>query len=291
MNVPKLDEYMLPVLKVFVDKKEHKYHEIIEIITAKYNLVQRDKPKRSMIMINNSLGSFVKAKVLEKAKEKTYKILDRGIQLIEESPEKLSIKDLRQFKEFNEYIMNRYKRVENTLIIDVDTELPEDRIESAYEIYKTTLADDLREKIKDCSWQFFEILVKDLLVAMGYGDPYDEARISKGAGDEGIDGVIKEDRLGLDSICLQAKKWENTVGRPEIQKFAGSIESKRVRKGVFITTSNFSKEAYEYVKHIEKKIILIDGQKLAELMIDYNVGLSCSKTYILKKIDSDYFDS
>jgi restriction system protein len=290
MNEPKLDEYMLPVLKVFVDKKEHKYHKIIEILTAKYDLVQRDKPKRSMIMINNSLGSFVKAKVLEKTEEKTFKILDRGIQLIEESPEKLSIKDLRQFKEFDEYIMSRYKKNKPTSI-DIGTELPEDRIESAYEIYKSTLADDLLEKIKDCSWQFFEILVKDLLVAMGYGDPYDEARISKGAGDEGIDGVIKEDRLGLDSICLQAKKWENTVGRPEIQKFAGSIESKRARKGVFITTSNFSQEAYEYVNHIEKKIILIDGQKLAELMIDYNVGLSCSRTYILKKIDSDYFDS
>jgi restriction system protein len=249
MNEPKLDEYMLPVLKVFVDKKERKYHEIIEILTAKYDLVQRDKPKRSMIMINNSLGSFVKAKVLEKTEEKTFKILDRGIQLIEESPEKLSIKDLRQFKEFDEYIMSRYKKNKPTSI-DIGTELPEDRIESAYEIYKTTLAEDLLEKIKDCSWQFFEILVKDLLVAMGYGDPYDEARISKGAGDEGIDGVIKEDRLGLDSICLQAKKWENTVGRPEIQKFAGSIESKRVRKGVFITTSNFSQEAYEYVNHI-----------------------------------------
>lgn len=290
MNEPKLDEYMLPVLKVFVDKKEHKYHEIIEILTAKYDLVQRDKPKRSMIMINNSLGSFVKAKVIEKTEEKTFKILDRGIQLIEESPEKLSIKDLRQFKEFDEYIMSRYKKNKSTSI-DIGTELPEDRIESAYEIFKTTLADDLLEKIKDCSWQFFEILVKDLLVAMGYGDPYDEARISKGAGDEGIDGVIKEDRLGLDSICLQAKKWENTVGRPEIQKFAGSIESKRARKGVFITTSNFSQEAHEYVNHIEKKIILVDGQKLAELMIDYNVGVSCSKTYILKKIDSDYFDS
>jgi len=290
MNKPKLDEYMLPVLRVFVDKKEHKYHEVIEILTARYDLVQRDKPKRSMIMINNSLGSFVKAKVLEKTEEKTFKILDRGIQLIEESPEKLSIKDLRQFKEFDEYIMSRYKKNKPTSI-DIGTELPEDRIESAYEISKTTLADDLLEKIKDCSWQFFEILVKDLLVAMGYGDPYDEARISKGAGDEGIDGVIKEDRLGLDSICLQAKKWENTVGRPEIQKFAGSIESKRVRKGVFITTSNFSQEAYEYVNHIEKKIILIDGQKLAELMIDYNVGVSCSRTYILKKIDSDYFDS
>ena len=116
MNKPKLDEYMLPVLRVFVDKKEHKYHEIIEILTAKYDLVLRDKPKRSMIMINNSLGSFVKAKVLEKTEEKTFKILGRGIQLIEESPEKLSIKDLRQFKEFDDYIMSRYKKNKPTSI-------------------------------------------------------------------------------------------------------------------------------------------------------------------------------
>jgi len=290
MHEPKLDEYMLPVLEVFIDKEKHGYHEVVEIISAKYNLIQRDKPKRFPIMINNSLGSFVKAKVIEKTEEKTFKILDRGIQLIEKSPEKLSIKDLRQYKEFDEYIMSRYKK-DKTTNVDIGTELPEDTIESAFGIFRTTLADDLLEKIKDCSWQFFEMLVKDLLVAMGYGDPYDEGRITKGAGDEGIDGVIKEDRLGLDLICLQAKKWENTVGRPEIQKFAGSIESKRARKGVFITTSSFSQEAREYVNHIEKKIILIDGQKLSELMIDYNVGVSSSKTYILKKIDSDYFDS
>lgn len=289
MDEPKLDEYMLPVLKVFIDKEKHGYHDVVDIISNGYDLIQRDRPKRFPIVINNALGSFVKAKVLEKTEGKTYRILDRGMQLIEQYPDKLSPKDLHQFKEFEEFIKSRYRK-NQPVSIDIEAELPEDRMESAYEIYKTTLADELLEKIRECSWQFFEILVQDLLVAMGYGDPNDEAHLSKGPGDEGIDGIIKEDVLGLDSICLQAKKWENTVGRPEIQKFAGSLESKRARKGVFITTSGFSQEARDYVNLIEKKIILIDGERLAELMVDYNIGVSDSRTYTLKKIDSDYFD-
>ena len=145
------------------------------------------------------------------------------------------------------------------------------------------------DKIKQGTWQFFEMLVKDILVAMGYGDPYDEGQLTQGPADGGIDGIIKEDKLGLDIICIQAKKWDNPVGRPEIQKFSGSLESKHAKKGVFITTSNVTAEAKEYVREIEKRIILIDGRRLSELMIDYDVGVDTLKTYNVKQVDNDYF--
>jgi restriction system protein len=139
--------------------------------------------------------------------------------------------------------------------------------------------------------EFFERLVVDLLVAMGYGGSRSEAgeRVGK-TGDDGIDGIIKEDKLGLDTVCIQAKRWQNTVGRPEIQAFVGSLAGNRARKGVFITTSRFSREAREYVQRIEQKVVLIDGETLAELMIDHNVGVSEESRYIVKKIDMDYFE-
>ena len=139
--------------------------------------------------------------------------------------------------------------------------------------------------------EFFERLVVDLLVSMGYGGSRSEAgeRVGK-TGDDGIDGIIKEDKLGLDTVCIQAKRWQNTVGRPEIQAFVGSLAGNRARKGVFITTSRFSREAQEYVQRIEQKVVLIDGETLAELMIDHNVGVSEESRYIVKRIDMDYFE-
>jgi len=156
-------------------------------------------------------------------------------------------------------------------------------------VHKKSLAEELLDRVKQGTWQFFEMLVRDLLVAMGYGDPHDEGNLIKRGADEGIDGTIKEDKLGLDVICIQAKRWGNPVGRPELQKFAGSLESRHAKKGVFITTSVFTVEAQEYVQKIEKKIVLIDGKRLCELMIDYDVGVGTLKTYKLKQVDNDYF--
>jgi restriction system protein len=145
--------------------------------------------------------------------------------------------------------------------------------------------------VKAASPACFERLVIDLLVAMGYGGSRQDAGRAVGrSGDEGIDGIIKEDKLGLDVIYLQAKRWEATVGRPEIQKFAGALQGQRANKGVFITTSDFSREAEEYASSINLKIILIDGQRLAGLMIDYNVGVASVGVYELKRLDSDYFE-
>ena len=169
-------------------------------------------------------------------------------------------------------------------------ETPEELIEDGAREIRRNLAEEILQRIKGCSPAFFERLVVELLVKMGYGGTRQDAGRAIGrSGDEGIDGVIHEDRLGLDVIYLQAKRWEGVVGRPEIQKFVGALQGQRAKKGVFITTSDFTKEAVEYVRNIDNKVVLINGALLANLMIDHNVGVSLAATYEIKKIDSDYF--
>ncbi len=153
-----------------------------------------------------------------------------------------------------------------------------------------SLADEVLQTVKNCSPSFFEQLVVDVLVKMGYGGTRKDAGKAIGrSGDGGIDGIINEDRLGLDVIYIQAKRWDNPVGRPEIQKFAGALQGQRAKKGIFITTSTFTKEAQEFASRIENKITLVDGETLSQLMIDYNVGVNMVASYELKRIDSDYF--
>ena len=171
-----------------------------------------------------------------------------------------------------------------------ETETPEESIESAFGVLRSELADDLIDRLKAGSSEFFERTVVRLLVAMGYGGSLTDAgQVMGKPGDGGIDGLIKEDKLGLDAVYIQAKRWEGTVGRPAVQGFAGSMEGVRARKGVFITTSSFSKDASEYVARIERKIVLIDGEHLADLMIDHDVGVTTARTYMVKKVDLDFF--
>jgi restriction system protein len=172
-----------------------------------------------------------------------------------------------------------------------DTATPEEALEDSYLKLRAALADDLLERLKACSPSFFERLVVDLLVAMGYGGSLADAGQAIGrSGDGGIDGIIKENKLGLDVVCIQAKRWKETVGRPDVQGFAGSMEGFRARKGVMLTTSAFSKEAQEYVTRIERKIVLIDGRQLAQLMIDHDIGVATARSFVVKKVDLDYFD-
>lgn len=167
---------------------------------------------------------------------------------------------------------------------------PEDLIEAGYQSLRDELILEIIEQAKRCTPQFFERLVVKLLVAMGYGGSLeDAAQVLGRSGDGGIDGTIKEDKLGLDVICVQAKRWEGTVGRPVVAEFAGSMAGFRARKGVLITTSSFSKEAEDYITRIESKIVLVDGQRMAELMIAHNVGVTVMQTYEIKRIDSDFF--
>ncbi|WP_245920339.1 restriction endonuclease [Methanospirillum stamsii] len=222
------------------------------------------------------------------------RITERGLSVLSQNPGHIDQQFLKQFPEFLEFqgfksdnqssFEERPDSLENELT-------PQEILENSYQDLRNKLAHELLSQVFSSSPEFFERLVVDLLVAMGYGGSRSEAgeRVGR-SGDDGIDGIIKEDKLGLDTVCIQAKRWQNTVGRPEIQAFVGSLAGNRARKGVFITTSRFSKEALEYVQRIEQKVVLIDGETLTELMIDHNVGVSEESRYIVKKIDMDYFE-
>jgi len=204
---------------------------------------------------------------------------------------RIDVSFLEQFPEFVEFrIKRREAEVSSTDLLEKAQETPEEVLERAYQDLRQELARELLDYVKKCSPQFFEQLVIDLLVKMGYGGSREDAARAIGrTGDEGIDGIINEDRLGLDTLYIQAKRWDGVVGRPEVQRFAGALQGQRARKGILITTSRFSEEAREYAARINSKIVLIDGERLAELMIDYGVGVSQVTSYEIKKIDQDYF--
>lgn len=195
-----------------------------------------------------------------------------------------------EFVEFLQGSRRNDSQESETYVGTTNEETPEEALEASYQQLRRELAQELLERVKQCSPSFFEKLVVDLLVAMGYrGSRADAGQTIGRSGDDGIDGIIKEDKLGLDTIYIQAKRWDGPVGRPVVQAFAGSLEGQRARKGVLITTSKFTNEAKDYVNRIEKKIILIDGERLANLMIDHDIGTTKVVSYEIKKLDSDYY--
>lgn len=243
---------------------------------------------------------FSKAGLIENTKRSHFKITERGIKFLNKFNSNITIKDLKtidEFKEFNEGTNSneeKDKKEKNVLSgQNEETQTPLEQLEETFQFIQNELASELLEKIRINSWQFFEDLVIDLMIKMGYGGSRSTAGKSiQRTNDEGIDGIINEDKLGLDVIYLQAKLWkeETTISRPEIQRFVGALHGKRAKKGVFITTSSFTKGAIEYVKTIDPKVILIDGQSLTNLMIENNVGTTIIESYEIKKIDLDYFE-
>jgi restriction system protein len=222
-----------------------------------------------------------------------FSLSQRGAEVLRNPPQRIDIKFLERFPEFIEFRYQRRKDQQPSASAAAEIaelETPEESLESAYAKLRSGLAAELLNRIKAAKPEFFEHLVVELVLKMGYGGSREEAGEAIGrSGDEGIDGTINEDRLGLDIIYLQAKKWEGTVGRPEIQKFVGALHGKRAKKGVFLTTGSFSADARDYVTHIDPKVVLIDGRQLAELMIDFDLGVTTAVSYQVKKIDSDYF--
>ncbi len=197
---------------------------------------------------------------------------------------------MKQFPEFLEFQKGTRSSQKEEEIEDAQR-TPFETLEVAYQDLRRALAQDVLDRVKRCSLKFFEKLVVDLLVAIGYGGSKKDAGQAVGrCGDDGVDGIIKEDKLGLDVVYIQAKRWEGTVGRPTVQEFAGSLEGHRARKGVLMTTSRFSQDAKDYVGRIEKKIVLIDGEQLAQLMIDHGIGVTEVVSYAVKRVDSDYFE-
>jgi len=299
--IPNFQSIMVPLLEITGDKKEHTIQELRDSLAKYFNLTEEEKSellsKSKQKRFNNRVGwartYLKKAELLAYTQKGYFKITDRGLTVLHEKPSKINIKYLKRFPEFLEFKksskkIDQIKGKEIESILEEKT--PEELLEIGYEKYQEKLLSDLLEKVKQCSPEFFERLVVELLVGMGYGGSFEDAGKAIGkSGDEGIDGIIKEDKLGLDVIYLQAKKWANPVGSPEIQKFAGALLGKKAKKGIFITTSKFSESAIIYAKNIENKIILIDGDQLTRYMIENNIGVSEVASYSIKKIDLDYF--
>lgn len=295
---------MLPVLKISEDGSTHRFRDSIELLADKFSLTDEERrellPSGSQAVFDNRVGwarSYLKqAGLLDSPKRGFFQITPRGKELLDSGISRIDNSVLEQFEEFQDF-KNRKKKKEETESADsiessIDSDqTPEDQIASAYRTIKAGIQKEILENIMNSSPAFFERLVIDLIVRMGYGGSRSDAGRAIGkSGDGGIDGIINEDKLGLDVIYIQAKRWEGSVGRPEIQKFAGALQGQRARKGIFITTSNFSNQALEYVSMIESKIILIDGERLSALMFEHSVGVSTAGIYELKKIDSDYFE-
>jgi len=300
MAIPDYQTLMLPLLKLAGDGRQHTNVEAAEELAAQFHLSEEDR--REMLSSGQTKFSnrirwartyLGKAGLLESAGRARFKITQRGRDLLATNPPAITNQVLERYPEFREF-RERTPHADRTVAAQPKNgQTPEEFLASTYQTIRRSLADDLLNKVRRVAPAFFEKLVVDLLVAMGYGGSrMDAGRALGRTGDGGIDGIIKEDKLGLDVVYVQAKRWNNanTVGRAEVQAFAGSLEGHRARKGVFITTSKFTQDAIEYAQRIEKKIVLINGEELAQLMIDHNIGVSEVASYTVKKVDNDYFE-
>jgi restriction system protein len=298
MAIPDYQTLMLPLLRLADKHGTINTKESLQWVIDEFKLTGAQQkellPSGKQPIIQNRIGwawtYLKKAGLLESTQRGSVGITDRGKKVLSENPGMINVKYLRQFPEFLDFQSATHQKDEGDIVINDSEGTPEENLEEAYSQLKSQVLSETISKIKSCSPQFFESLVVDIVVKIGYGGSHKDAGRAIGqSGDEGIDGIINEDRLGLDVIYLQAKRWEGNVSRPEIQKFAGALQGKRAKKGIFITTSDFSAEAREYVKNVDAKIILIDGRQLVELMWEYNVGLNPVATYETKKLDIDYF--
>jgi len=300
MTIPDFQAIMLPVLQYASDGKEHSLRDAITFLADVFNLSDNERKEllssEQQAVFDNRVGwartHLKKAGLVESLKRGFFQITTRGKDVLNQNIAAINVKFLGQFPEYIEFRTSRKDNDKSEPeIIEISETTPQESIEFGYQKIRKELELELLNRVKSCSPDFFERLVVDLLVKMGYGGSRRDAGRAIGkSGDGGIDGIIKEDKLGLDIVYVQAKRWDNTVvGRPEIQKFVGALHGQRARKGVFITTSRFSQEAREYVSIIDSKIVLIDGEELAQLMIDNHVGVSTVSIYEIKKIDSDYF--
>ena len=298
MSIPDYQSIMLPLLELVQDDNEQSLRKAVDMLAEQFQLSQEERKKllpsgKQTVFLNRVSWArtyLSKAGLLESTRRGFFQITERGKNVLAEKPEKITYRFLERFEEFREF--RRIKREEGLSSEQYFNDLldPEEALETAYSTLRNNLANSIIEQIRKISPSLFEKLVVELLLKMGYGGSRKDAGEAIGrSGDEGIDGIIKEDRLGLDIIYIQAKRWAGAVGRPEVQKFAGALQGQRAKKGVMITTSFFTSDAWEYVKRIDNKIVLIDGDELANLMIDHNLGVSTTTSYEVKKIDSDYF--
>lgn len=304
MPVPDFQAVMLPLLEHFAGG-EQGVQQTIGALAKHFELTPEDLavrlPSGKQTKFTNRIAwakAHLKAAgLLESPRRGVYRLTDLGRKVLLNKPPEIGISFLSQFPGYLEFRQGNIKATTTDAVTvasigTADDRTPDDLIDDGYTQLRAALIADLRERIAAMPPASFEQLVVDVLTAMGYGGPQDDAGIVVGkGGDEGIDGVIKEDRLGLETIYIQAKRWQGTVGRPVIQQFAGALHGQRARKGVFITSSSFSADARAYANGIQTTIVLLDGAQLAELMIDHDVGVTTAKRVDIKRIDSDYFES
>ncbi|MEJ5301144.1 MAG: restriction endonuclease [Thermodesulforhabdaceae bacterium] len=301
MTIPDYQTIMLPLLKLLKDGRERSIRECIDALADHFHLAPDERakllPSGQQPVFDNRVGwartYLKKAELLETPRRGVVRITARGQDVLNESPERIDVTFLMRFGEFQEFQERSRSKTGEQKPPSPEGSQPDpvEQIEQAFEEYQETLIDDVLRLIRSASPRFFEHLVIRLLVEMGYGGGIKQAaEVVGGSGDEGIDGIINEDKLGLDVIYIQAKQWTKPVGRPEVQKFVGALHGKRARKGVFITSSEFTRDAREYVAHLEPRIVLIDGQTMARLMVEHNVGVAPRSIYELKTIDRDFFE-
>lgn len=306
MPIPDFQTLMLPLLQQFSDGKEHSIHEVFDNLAILFSLTDQEMseliPSGKQTSFYNRVGwartYLSQSGLLEMTRRTYYRITSRGKKVLNSNPTRIDMKYLEQFPEYLEFRGREGTRKKGLGIeeheenLQTESKTPEEMMDYAYQEIRDNLAQELLALVKKSPPAFFERLVVELLVNMGYGGSRREAARAVGqSGDEGVDGIIDEDRLGLDIIYIQAKRWDSVVGRPEIQKFVGALMGKRARKGIFITTSSFTADAINYVSNIDSKVVLIDGKRLAEFMIDYDIGVTGSINYQIKRVDSDYFSN
>lgn len=300
MPIPDYQTLMLPLLRQVADQREYKFRDLIEALATEFKLSEDERKEMlasgQQPIFDNRVGwartYLKKAGLLDSTRRGYLTISPQGLTVLKQKPVRIDVKFLRQFPAFLEFHSAGRSNNEEEPNIEPSIQTPEELLDQAYQRIRKDLAAELLSKVLELSPAFFERLVVELLVKMGYGGSIQDAGKAVGrSGDEGIDGTIKEDKLGLDIIYIQAKRWKpgNVVGRPEIQKFVGALAGQGAKKGIFITTSSFTREALDYSPRNETKIVLIDGAYLAQLMIDYNLGCATDQVYEVKKVDGDYF--
>lgn len=304
MAMPSYLDLMLPVLRIAGDGKEHSVTEVMATLAQQMNISQQD---RNALLASGQTRFYnrvmwvetylSKSLLIEKTGRARFRISQRGLDLLKMNPKRIDDKLLEQFPEYRAFKAKK-KQVaaaagtpDNEAATADSSITPDEQLDIAYGELRQTLSDELLQRVRAGSPKFFEHLVVDLLVAMGYGGSHiDAAQVVGKSGDGGIDGVIKEDRLGLDMVYIQAKRVENDIGPAAIREFVGSLGEHKANKGVFITSGGFTSGAKEAAAKAHSRIVLIDGDQLAEFMIDHGVGVTNHKTYVVKKLDSDYFD-
>ena len=296
MAIPDYQSIMLPMLQFLGDGKERHRRDVVEYLVNQFQLTEEERfsrlPSGSQRVIDNRTDwastHLVKAGLLERPRPGYLQITDPGKGALSQQPQNIDRSFLQQFEEYRSGWGNSDPPPKSSVTV-IPEDTPEVRIDKSFGEIRQALADELLERVKRCDPRFFEELVVDLLEKMGYGKSRNEGPHRKQSGDEGIDGIIDQDALGLDTIYLQAKRWGGNVGSPEIYKFAGALLGQKARKGVFITTSSFTTDAKDYASKIDATIVLIDGAELAQRMIDHDVGVTPKETYVVKGIDSNYF--